>query len=172
MLSVLNTIVLGFALVGVVAIGHWIFNGKWSTVGKIVGCLLLLGLVRAMFDPSTPLMGIFNPVAAMLATGGIVIITGYLVKMKRWAKDWRPRAVTVAVALALLATIWLPVVLSPGLLPSVPTAAAASPAASTPTTSPPAPTATRRSTHARRTNPCDDPEMTRDMRRDIGCVVP
>lgn len=133
-MSFLTNVILAFAVVGSLAIGHRIFKSGMGIIGKAIACLVLLGLMGGMFDPRAPLIGLFNPLAGLLATGGIVIVANHLQGRKQWAKDWRPRVATVAVALGLLTVIWYPVYTgSAGSLLRVPTASAS------PTPTPPSP---------------------------------
>ncbi len=118
---ILKLLILGFAFVGLVASGNWVFKSKWSVIAKTLAGVVLIGLGTEMLKTHAPLIGLFNPIAAFLATGGIVIIASWIVRHKKFKTDWRPKVVAVISALALMAFIWTPVFMNPtGSLPSIP----------------------------------------------------
>lgn len=112
MYSILNTIILGFALVGGIRLAQKILKSGWSSVGKLIAGLVLLGVGGHIFNPQVPLIGLFNPIAGLLSSYGIFIVGSHLVNRKKWAKDWRPQVITSVLAFALLATIWIPSILA------------------------------------------------------------
>lgn len=120
-MSFLVTVISVFALVGSLAIAYRIFKSKMGVVGKVLSCLILLGIMKEMFKPDAPFVGIYNPLAALLASGGIFIVGDWLFHRKAWEKDWRPKLGVVVGALALLLVMWWPVYDGPaGTLPRTP----------------------------------------------------
>ena len=129
-MSVLNSVIHGFAFIGTLWAGNWIFSKSWKTSSKVIACLILLGLVGGIFSPNVPIVGLFNPIAALLASMGIALSAEFLYKKfsKKPSKksttpdrSWIYKTVVVFVTLGLLMVIWLPVFLNPiGALPRVP----------------------------------------------------
>lgn len=117
---ILKPVILGFAFVGLIASGNWIFRSKWGVIAKTLAGLVLIGLSAEMFNTDTSFIGLFNPIATFLATFGIVIVASWIVNHKKFKTDWRPKVAAVTSALALMAFIWIPVFMNPiGSLPSI-----------------------------------------------------
>ncbi len=127
-MSFLTTIISLFALIGTVASGRWIFRQSWGMLWKFAGCMVLLSLLSAIFSGRAPMVGLYNPLAGILATWGIMLsaIWGF----RRAGNDWRWQSAVVIPAVILLGVIWIPVILNPiGALPHVPMGGFTSPMA-------------------------------------------
>jgi hypothetical protein len=112
----INGVISLFVLFGAVASGRWIFRQSWKMGWKFAGCFVLMGLLSGIFNDRTPMVGLYNPLAGVLATWGIMIAAVWGFKKAGNSGGWQ--SLVVVLTLALLGTIWIPVILNPiGSLP-------------------------------------------------------
>src|SRR3989339_40275 len=116
-MAFLTAVLCLFVLIGALASAHWVFRQSWGMLWKFGGCMVILALLGGIFDDRAPMVGLYNPLAGVLASWGIMIsaIWGF----KKAGKDLRWQSGIAFLALCLLGVIWIPVILS-GMLPHVP----------------------------------------------------
>ncbi len=155
-----------FAIVGLIALGQWIYRRGWGMVPTAIALFVLTASAVGMLNS-----GQLDPLSALLATGGIILTGSSIVRARRFRRDWRPRVAAVAVSLVLLAILWWPQMSSMS-MPSVISVPHAppitSPVVTTPVTpvTPPSHTPTR-STHGPSAAECSG--LGYDARRTLGC---
>ncbi len=172
-----------FGSVGLVVLCHWILRNGWRLAWKGVAFVVAAFLLRAFWK--MPLNGSWGhdhgPLLDAFAIAGILVIAVYIVRHRRFRRDWRPRAIAAVVALLLVALIGVRIsargTVMPTATPSPPTARAAPPSpAPSPTpppraSAPPPPSASRRpaplTTGPGQKPPCDD--LSEYARRRWGC---
>ncbi len=106
--SIINSVTVPFALIGLVALVRWVFRTNWHIGYKAAA--LFVGVFFGSAILSAPLAGVWGQnhgtLVALFATGGLVIA---LIYGFRRTNDWRWQAGFVTASLLLMAVMWQPV---------------------------------------------------------------
>lgn len=166
-------ICLVFATIGLVVLGRWVYEQKWSVPVKAIA--LLLSAMFGMFMWNMPMAGVWGAnhgaLVALFATVGIAIVGTY--SIHRWHAQWWHWAIQVVIGLGLIMYMWFPILKS-GPASITPTAPTTSTPSVTPTANP-APTKQLRPPRSispqRQQSPSSDfcNKLSFDAKREAGC---
>ncbi len=96
-----------FGSVGLVVLCHWVLRSGWSLLWKGVAFVVAAFLAQAFWK--MPLNGQWGnnhgPLLDLFAIVGIVVSAVYIIRHRRFRRDWRPQAGAAIVALVLVALI-------------------------------------------------------------------
>ena len=107
MRTLIEPLVIVFAIVGLVALGLWIYRRGWGVPAKVVSLLVVVSFAGAVLGgPANGRWGAdHGALTDLIATFGILLVGMWA--LRRYGAGWQPYAISAA-TLVLLMTMWLP----------------------------------------------------------------